>query len=54
MIVVSPFAKPGYSNSIKYTHSSLLRTVQVVFSITPFLRAADKTVDLGDLFKTYP
>jgi len=54
MIVVSPFAKVKYSNSIKYTHSSLLRTVQTIFSITPYIRDADKATDLSDLFTTFP
>jgi hypothetical protein len=54
MIVISPFAKKGYSNSIKYTHSSLLRTLQDIFSVTPYLRDADKAENLSDLFTTFP
>jgi phosphatidylinositol-3-phosphatase len=54
MIVVSPFAKKGYSNTIKYTHSSLLRTVQSIFDVTPFIRGAATATDLSDLFTATP
>jgi hypothetical protein len=55
MIVVSPFAKGnGYSNSIAYTHSSTLRTMQEVFGVGPFLRDAANATDLSDLFTTFP
>ncbi len=54
MIVVSPFAKKGYQNTIKYDHSSLLRTVQTIFDATPFIRAAATATDLSDLFTTAP
>ena len=50
LIVVSPFAKPGYSNNLAYTHSSTLRTLQEIFGITPFLGDAANAIDLGDLF----
>ena len=50
LIVVSPFAKPGYSNSAAYTHSSTLRTLQEIFGVTPFLGDAANAIDLGDLF----
>jgi|GEM_PF-589473 len=50
MIVTSPFAKPGYSNTIAYNHGSTLRTVQEIFGVSPFLRAAATAIDLSDLF----
>jgi phosphatidylinositol-3-phosphatase len=50
MIVLSPFAKTNYSNSIHYTHSSTLRTVEEMFGVAPFLRDAANAADLGDLF----
>jgi len=54
MIVASPFAKGGgYQNSIHYTHSSLLRTLQEIFSVGPFLGDAANATDLKDLFKTF-
>ena len=48
-IVLSPLAKAGYSNSIHYTHSSILRTLQQVFNVGPLLNDAANAVDLGDL-----
>jgi hypothetical protein len=54
LIALSPFAKPGYSNEIAYTHSSLLRTVQDVFALRPFMRDAANATSLGDLFVSYP
>ncbi len=54
MIVMSPLAKPGYANSVHYTHSSTLRTMQTIFGVGPLLRGAAKATDLGDLFTTFP
>ena len=54
LIAVSPFAKPGYSNEIAYTHSSLLRTVQDVFALRPYMRDAANVAGLDDLFVSYP
>ena len=50
MIVVSPLAKANYSNSIYYTHSSTLHTMQEIFRVRPFLRDAANATDLSDLF----
>ncbi|MBA2287288.1 MAG: phosphoesterase, partial [Ktedonobacteraceae bacterium] len=53
MIVLSPNAKGGgYSNTIHYTHSSLLRTLQEIFGVTPLLGDAATATDLRDLFTT--
>ena len=55
MIVLSPDAKGGgYSNTIHYTHSSTLRTLQEIFGVTPLLGDAKTAIDLSDLFKTFP
>jgi hypothetical protein len=55
MIVLSPLAKGGgYSNTIAYTHSSTLRTVQEIFGLTPLLGDAANATDLGDLFRRLP
>jgi hypothetical protein len=52
MIVLSPFAKGGgYSNTIHYTHGSLLRTVETIFGVSLLGDAAAQT-DLSDLFGT--
>lgn len=51
MIVLSPYAKGnGYHNSIHYTHSSTLKTVQEIFHVTPLLGDAANATDLSDLF----
>jgi chitodextrinase len=53
LIALSPFAKPGYSNTIHYTHSSLLRTIQEFLGVsTSWLGDAANATDLSDLFAT--
>ena len=55
MVVLSPLAKPGYSNTLAYTHSSTLKTVSEIFGVTPLRDAASaSTLDLSDLFTTFP
>jgi hypothetical protein len=54
MIVVSPLAKSGYQNSIAYTHSSTVRTLQEIFGVGPYLNDAANATSLSDLFATYP
>ncbi len=55
MIVLSPKAKGGgYQNSIHYTHSSTLRTVEEIFGVTPLLGDAANATDLRDLFISFP
>jgi hypothetical protein len=55
LIVLSPYAKGnGYSNTIHYTHSSMLRTLQEIFGVSPYLGDAANATDLGDLFTTFP
>ena len=55
MIVLSPFAKGGgYSNTIHYTHGSMLRTFQEIFAVKPLLRDAKVETDLSDLFSVFP
>jgi hypothetical protein len=55
MLVLSPFAKGnGYSNSIRYTHSSTLRTLQDIFGVQPYLGDAENATNLSDLFDTFP
>lgn len=50
MVIVSPFAKKNYSNSIQYTHSSTLKTIEEIFGVTPLLGNAAHTTDLSDFF----
>ncbi|MGC1361679.1 MAG: alkaline phosphatase family protein [Silvibacterium sp.] len=57
MFLLSPLAKGGgkapYSNSIHYTHSSTLKTIEEIFAVKPLLgdAANPKTADLSDLFR---
>jgi len=53
-IVVSPLGKGNnYAGTLKYTHSSTLRTVETIFGVS-FLRDAANAADLRDLFVTFP
>jgi phosphatidylinositol-3-phosphatase len=55
MIILSPYAKgKGYSNSIHYDHGSLLRTLEEIFGVTPYLGNAANQTDLSDLFSVFP
>jgi phospholipase C len=55
MIVLSPDAKGGgYSNTIRYTHSSTLRTLEEIFGVAPLLGDSVNATDLRDLFKIFP
>jgi hypothetical protein len=55
LIVLSPLAKGGgYSNAMRYTHSSLLRSLQEIFGVGPFLCDAANAAPLSDLFRSYP
>jgi hypothetical protein len=55
MIVLSHDAKGGgYSNTIHYTHSSTLRTIEEIFGVSPLLGDAANATDLRDLFTTFP
>src|SRR5258705_1418986 len=54
LIVLSTDAKTGYSNTIRYTHSSTLRSLQEIFGVQPLLGDAANATDLSDLFKIFP
>ena len=55
MIVLSRRAKGGgYSNSIHYDHGALLRTLEEIFGVTPYLGNAANQPDLSDLFSAFP
>jgi hypothetical protein len=54
LIALSPFAKKGYVNQIAYTHSSLLRSLQDIFAVRPYIRDAANASSLDDLFEQYP
>jgi len=46
--------KKGYRNEIRYTHSSLLRTLEQIFKVSPMLGDAANATSLKDLFSVYP
>jgi phosphatidylinositol-3-phosphatase len=55
MIVLSPLAKGnGYSNSIRYDHGALVRTLEEIFGVAPYLGNAANQPDLKDLFSAFP
>jgi hypothetical protein len=55
MIVLSPLAKgKSYQGTKMYYHSSMVRSVQEIFGLTPFLNDAANQTDLADLFTTFP
>ena len=54
MILLSPLARGGgYGSSLHYTHSSLLRTFQEIFNVSPWLGDAANAADLSDLFRQF-
>ena len=54
MMVISPLARGGgYFNRIHYTHSSLVRTMQEIFGVSPWLGDAANATDLSDLFTKF-
>ena len=52
MFVLSPFAKTNFENTIHYDHSSMLKTFEEIFGVTPLLGGAanSATNDLSDFF----
>jgi hypothetical protein len=51
MMLLSPLAPAGgYGSHIYHTHSSLLRTLQEIFGVSPWLGDAANATDLSDLF----
>jgi hypothetical protein len=48
-IAVGPGVKPHYSSSVKFTHGSLVKTVERIFGL-PTLAAVANDADFGDLF----
>jgi len=46
--------KKDYKNEIRYTHSSLLRTLEEIFKVSPMLGDAAHATDLKDLFSVFP
>lgn len=53
-IVLSPFIKPGFASFTPYTHSSLLRTLQEIFNVSPLIRGAATASDMSSMFSVFP
>ena len=53
MIMQSPFMKKGYTNTIRYSHLSLLKTIEEIFHLSPLLGFANdaQVHDLSDFFR---
>jgi hypothetical protein len=51
LIALSPLARAGYSNWVPYSHASLLRTLQAIFGVRPYIGAAATANDFSDLFQ---
>ncbi|HVU01077.1 MAG TPA: alkaline phosphatase family protein [Polyangiaceae bacterium] len=55
LLAFSPLAKGGgFTTHRTYDHSSLLRTVQEIFGVRPFLGHAKSAESLAELFTAYP
>jgi hypothetical protein len=54
LIVLSPFAKAGFTSNVHYSHGSTLRTLQEIFGVGPLLRGAATEPDLRDMFTAFP
>lgn len=49
-IAIGPQVKPGYASSVRFTHSSLTKTVEEIFGL-PILPTVSSANDLSDLFQ---
>jgi hypothetical protein len=55
LLVLSPVAKGhAYANAIHYSHSSMLRTLEEIFGVTPLSGDSAHAIDLRNLFTTFP
>jgi phosphatidylinositol-3-phosphatase len=49
-VAIGPQVKPGYASSVRFTHSSLTKTVEEIFGL-PILPTVSSANDLSDLFQ---
>ncbi len=54
MLILSPYARKGYTNYSTYNHGSTLRTMQEIFGVGPLIRDAAHESDLRDFFTVFP
>jgi hypothetical protein len=55
LLALSPLAKGGgFTTKRTYDHGSLLRSLQEIFGVYPFIRSAARATDLSELFTSFP
>jgi phosphatidylinositol-3-phosphatase len=54
LILLGAGVKKDYSNDINYSQGSVLRTLQEIFAVSPFLGSAAKSNDLSAMFTAFP
>jgi phosphatidylinositol-3-phosphatase len=54
LILLGAGVKKDYSNDINYSQGSVLRTLQEIFGVSPFLGSAAKANDFSAMFTTFP
>lgn len=54
LLAISAVAKKGFAGQTAYNHSSLLRTLQDILGVRPYIRGATDATPLADLFTSYP
>jgi hypothetical protein len=53
-IALSPKVRAGYSSKTTHTTSSTLRSLQVIFGVSPFLGDAANANDVREMFQSFP
>lgn len=54
LILLGAGVKKDYYNDINYSQGSVLRTLQEIFGVSPFLGSAAKSNDFSAMFTTFP
>jgi hypothetical protein len=54
LILLGAGVKKDYFNQVNYSQGSVLRTLQEIFAVSPFLGSAAKSNDFSAMFTTFP
>jgi hypothetical protein len=54
LILLGAGVKKDYSNQVNYSQGSVLRTLQEIFGVSPFLGSAARSSDFSAMFTTFP
>jgi hypothetical protein len=54
LILLGAGVKKDYSNQVDYSQGSVLRTLQEIFGVSPFLGSAARSNDFSAMFTTFP